>query len=197
LEIKRFTLEYITRPFVVWAIIFYGIIQFAHEPEVSNFIKWIQSSQIYLVIFFTSFVFSYSQQMLPVFKSMREIRIRQRQNRWTVPHLMTNRIVLNIALWLSAVLFFSGILMSFGILYPESIPDHEKYSQTRTLIYITGFILFGVALYYSWEFERILKKYEIDLDKESSLGIMISVLSLTFFITLSYVATIGFGNVSF
>lgn len=190
MEIKLFILEYFTKPFVVWSIVFSTILQFVWIPDVLNFVKWILESQIYLVIFFVSFVHAYSQQMLPVITSWKEIRKKQRKNKLVVPRVMTNRLVMNVVLWVSAVLFFTGLLMSFGILEPKSIPDPQKYNETRTIIQITGIGLFAVVFYYSWEFEQIIKKHKIELDKEPTLGIMISIVSLTFFITLSFVCTV-------
>jgi hypothetical protein len=133
-KISRFVVGYVTKPFIIWAIFFNVILRFTSIPKVFNFVGWILSSQIYLVIFFTSFVFSYLQQMLPILKSSKEVKKKQSQNKWTIPRIMTNRLVMNTILWLSAVLFFSGLTMSFGILYPESISDYDKYSELRTTL---------------------------------------------------------------
>lgn len=192
MKIKLFILQYFTKPFVVWSIGFSILLKFIWIPDVLNLVTWILESQIYLVIFSTSFVHAYSQQMLPVIISWKEIREKQREDKWAIPRIMTNRMVMNITLWLSGVLFFGGLLMSFGILEPESIPDPQKYSEVRTTIQIIAIGLFAPVLYYSWEFEKIFQKYEIKSDKKDSAGILISVVVLAFFITLSYVAIICF-----
>lgn len=191
LKILQFIISYISKPFIIWAIFFNVILRFTYIPEVFSFVEWILTSQIYLVIFSTSFVFSYLQQMLPILKSNKEIKKKQSQNKWTIPRIMTNRLVMNAILWLSAVLFFSGLTMSFGILYPESISDYDKYSQLRTTLQIIAFGLFATTFYYSLEFERILKKYKIEFDKKSNSEIIVSIISLVCFITLSYVAIIN------
>lgn len=158
-----------------------------------NFVEWILASQIYLVIFFTSFVFSYLQQVLPVHKANKEIKEKQAQNRWAVPQIGSKIAVMHVALWLSAVLFFSGLMMSFGVLDPKAIADEEKYFQLKlTLPMIEFALLPAISKYYSMSLELYLKKQRIILCKKQDLGIIISAVSLTFFITLSYVTIICF-----
>lgn len=129
--------------------------------------------------------------MLPILRSTKEIKKKQSQNKWTIPRIMTNRLVMNTILWLSAVLFFSGLTMSFGILYPESISNYDKYSELRTTLQIIAFGLFATTFYYSMEFEQILKKHKIEFDKKFDSEITVSVISLVLFITLSYVAIVN------
>jgi hypothetical protein len=176
MRISQFTIQYLKKPFVIWSIIFNFLLRLIETPEIFGFISWILESQIYLVIFFTSFVHAYLQQMLPVLTTWRQISEKQRHDKWTIPNVMTNRFVMNIALWLSGVLFFSGLLMSFGILYPQSIPDFQTYDQTRVGLQIVGLGLFALTLYYSREFEKLLKKYEIKTDEKENLGILIYVI---------------------
>ena len=117
------------------------------------------TSQIYLVIFFTSCVFSYLQQVLPVHKANKEIKEKQAQNRWTVPQIGSRIAVMHIALWLSAVLFFSDLMMSFGELDPKAIADEEKYFQLKLTLPMIGFALLpAISKYYSMSLDSYLKK---------------------------------------
>jgi hypothetical protein len=166
--------------------------------EIYDFIEWVLVTQIYLVIFFTSFAYTYLQQMLPVQKSIKIIKEKQVENRWVIPRLMTNRLCMNVALWLGAVLFFSGIMISLGVLYDESVPDKEKFDDLRITLFFTGFALLpAVSLFYSVDFDSILKKYEIKLSDDSNWGVIISITSLIFFISLSYVAILCFDVIHF
>ena len=192
MKISEFIIKYTSKPFIIWAIFFNGILWFTSIPEVFNFVEWILSSQIYLPIFFTSFVFSYLQQLLPVHKANKEIKEKQAQNRWVVPQIGSRIAVMHVALWLSAVLFFSGLMMSFGTLDPESIANEEKYLQLKLTLPMIGFVLLpAISMYYSMNLDSYLKKQGIEVCKKQDLEIIISAVSLTFFITLSYVAMIN------
>ena len=162
-------------------------------PEFFSFVEWFMVSQFYLLIFFTSFVFSYFQQTLPILKANRAIREKQARNRWTIPRIISNKFGMDVALWLSAVLFFSSLTLSFGTLYPESVPDKEKFSHLEMILSIVRFgLLPTISLWYSIDSDSYLKKIGIKLDEKPNLEIMIPIVSLTFFITLSYVAMICF-----
>lgn len=103
---------------------------------------------------------------------------------------MSNRFAMNVALWLSAVLFFVGIMMSFGTLHPTSIVDKDKFFQLRMTLPMIGFgLLPMVSLFYSNDFESYVKKIGIEFEKPSSEILLISVF-LVFFFTLCYVAAV-------
>lgn len=168
------------------------IIRLTFIPQVFDFVEWILTNQIYLPIFTTSFVFSYLQQMLPIYKVIKEIKEKQTQNRWTVPRLMTNRLVMNVSIWLSAVLFFSGLMMSFGILYPQSIADQNKFSQLQMMLFLVGLALIPVSRYYSLDFKSYLTKNGITFHEKVDWEIIMSAIFVTFFVTLSFLSLINF-----
>jgi len=131
--------------------------------------------------------------MLPVHKAMKVIKEKQAQNRWIVPRIMVNRLGMNISLWLSAVIFFTGIWMSFGTLYDESISDKEKFSQLQVTIPMVGFVLIpAISIYYSIDSSFYLRKIGIKFHEKPDLEIILPIVFLIFFITLSYVAILCF-----
>lgn len=191
MDTRKFFTGYIRKPLVIWAIFFNIIIKLTFIPEIFDFVEWLVVSQIYLPIFAASFVYTYLQQMVPIYMTISKIKEKQAQNRWVVPRLMSNRLAMNVALWLSAVLFFVGIMMSFGTLYSPSIVDKEKFFQLQVTLPMIGFVLLPlVSMYYSMDFQSYLKKIEINL--RTSLDIIVSSTFLAFFIVLSYVATLCF-----
>jgi len=102
---------------------------------------------------------------------------------------MSNKLVVDTTLWLSAVLFFAGLALSFGALDEKAIANKEKYSQLQLILPMLGFVFLpAVAHYYFMDLDMYLLKHGIKLCKKIDLETMIPVITLFFFITLSYVA---------
>ena len=192
MDISKFVTGYFYKPFTIWAIFFNIITHLVFIPAVFGLVQWILESQVYLAIFIPSFVFSYLRQLLPAYKVTKDVKKAKSQDKWLAPQFLTYRIVLDISLWLSAVLFFVGLLMSFGVLDHNAIANKEKYSQLQFEIPMLGFIFLpAVSSYYFMQLDNLLQKHNIKLCKKIDPETMIPVISLSFFITLSYVALTG------
>lgn len=189
MNISQLLVEYIYDPFIIWAIFFSVIVNLVFIPAFSDLVKWILESQIYLIIFMTSFVFSYFRQTYPLYKKIKDIKKAKSHDRWTVPRIMSNKSVLDMSLWLGGgVLFFSDLMMSFGAVYSPTIVNKVTYSQIGLEIPILGFICIPIVRgYYTRMLDNDLKKLDIKLEKVD-LETMVPVLSMTFFITSIYVA---------
>lgn len=130
--------------------------------------------------------------MLPIQKSIKTIQKMRKEDKGLIPRIVSNRLGINIVLWFSAVLFFSGMYVSLGVLYDESVADKEKFNELRLTLLFAGFALTPiVSLFYFMDFKRIINKYNLKLSDDRNYDIIISIVSLTFFITLSYVAILN------
>jgi hypothetical protein len=191
LKVRQFVIGYVKEPLMVWGIFYTAIINLTFIPQIFDTVSWILTSQIYLPIFLTSFVFTYLHQMLPVYMAHKKIKMRQNQNRRTVLRIMGNRTGMNMLLLLSLTLSLSSILLSFGRLFPEAVTDYEKFTQTELTLALLGFLIIPVIVYYySMDFELYLKKHGITHQKINP-DIVVPIISLVFFIALSYVAYVS------
>ncbi|MFZ0184324.1 MAG: hypothetical protein WBV92_09080 [Nitrosotalea sp.] len=193
MNISRLIVGYIYDPFIVWAIFFSILINLAFISAIEDFVKWILESQIYLVIFTTSFVFSYFRQTYPLYKKIKDIKKAKLHDKWVVPRIMSDKVVLDMLLWLGGgVLFFAELMMSFGALDHNAIANKMTYSQLESELPILGFVCIPlISTYYNMRLDNYLKKLEIKLEKINSETIG-PLLIMTFFMTLSYVATQNF-----
>ncbi|MHB8546469.1 MAG: hypothetical protein ACYDAJ_06855 [Nitrosotalea sp.] len=105
---------------------------------------------------------------------------------------MSDKVMLDMLLWVGGgVLFFAELGMSFGALDHSAIANKTTYSQLELEIPILGFVCIPIVSgYYNAHLDNYLKKLEIKLEKIDS-EIMIPLLSMTFFITLSYIAVVN------
>jgi len=191
-KILRSIVRYLCEPFIIWTIIFGVLIKLAFIPEIKGVIEWILESQIYLVVFTTSFVFLYFRQSYPIYKKNKEIKEAQHHDKLVVPQIMLNKVALDISLWVGGgVLFFADLMMSFGALDHHAIRNMATYSQLEWELPILGFVCIPIMSgYYTMCINNYFKKLEIKLEKIDSETI-IPVLTTTFFITLSYVAVVN------
>lgn len=179
-------------PFIVWSIIFSILVNLAFIHAIEDLVKWILESQVYLVIFTTSFVFSYFRQTYPLYKKIIDIKKAKLHDKWIVPRIMSDKAMLDMLLWLGGgVLFFAELGMSFGALDHNAIANKITYSQLELEIPILGFVCIPIVSgYYNVRLDNYLKKLGIKLEKIDS-ETTIPLLTTTFFITLSYVAVVN------
>ena len=188
LNISQFVTDYFFKPFTIWAIFFNIIIRLTFIPTIFDLVKWILESEIYLAIFIPSFVFSYLRGSLPIYKVTRDIRKAKSQDKWMIPLIVSDKVVIDVALWLSAGLFFAGLFMSFGILDHEAINNKEKYSKLQLELPMLGFVFLpAVSSYFFRDLDLYLRKHGIELAK-IDLETMVPIIIMSFFITLIYVA---------
>lgn len=179
-------------PFIVWSIIFSILVNLAFISTITDIVKWILESQIYLVIFTTSFVFSYFGQTYPLYRKIKDVKKSKLYDKWTIPRIMSDKSILDVSLWLGGgVLFFAELVMSFGALDHNAIVNKMMYSQLELELPILGFVCIPIVSgYYNVHLDNYLKKLGITLEKIDS-ETMIPVLTTIFFITLSYVAIVN------
>jgi hypothetical protein len=190
--ILRSIVRHLCEPFIIWTIIFSVLIKLAFISEIKDVVEWILESQIYLVVFTTSFVFLYFRQSYPMYKKINDIKKAQLHDKWVVARIMSDKSVFDMSLWLGGgVLFFADLMMSFGALYPKAIVDPTLYHQLELELPILGFVCIPIVSgYYTMRLDNHFKKLEIKLEKIDS-EIMIPLLTTIFFITLSYIAIVN------
>lgn len=192
MNISRSIIKCLYEPFIVWSIIFSILVNLAFIPAIEDLVKWILESQIYLVIFTTSFVFSYFRQTYPLYKKISDIKKAKLDDKWVMPRIMSDKMVLDMLLWLGGgVLFFAELMMSFGALDHNAIANKITYSQLELELPILGFVCIPIVSgYYNMHIDNYLQKLGIKLEKIDS-ETMIPLLTTTFFITLIYVAAVN------
>ena len=167
MKILRSIVGQLLEPFIIWTIIFSVLIKLAFIPEIKDIVEWILESQIYLVVFTTSFVFLYFRRSYPIYKKNKEIKEAQHHDKLVVPRIVTDKVMLDVSLLLGGgVLFFAELMMSFGALYPSAIVNKALYYQLEWEIAILGFVCIpAISVYYTMRLHNYFKELEIKLEK--------------------------------